>query len=138
MLYFSVKKQGFLIYTQVRGRGSTGVHSPVIIFLLAYTWFAVLHSFLLYSKVSQLYIYTLFQILFPYRLLQNTEQSSLCYLYRGFLVVIYFTYSSMYVLNLFLRYRYIHMLFLLVKYKEYNLKSLKPIRLVIKSLQNFF
>ena len=35
----------------------------------------------MYSKVRQLYIYvaTLFQILLPYRLLQNTEYSSLCY-----------------------------------------------------------
>ena len=33
-----------------------------------------------YSKVIQFYIYIFFQILFPYRLLQNIECSSLCYI----------------------------------------------------------
>ena len=41
----------------------------------------MLCQFQVYSKVTQLYIYTLlFQIPFPFRLLQNIEQSSLCYI----------------------------------------------------------
>ena len=49
----------------------------------------------MYRKVTQLYIYIyiyvsiLFQILFPFRLLQSIEQSSLCYAV-GLLLVIYF------------------------------------------------
>ena len=35
--------------------------------------------FQVYSKVIQLYMYNLFQILFRYRLLQDIEYSSLCY-----------------------------------------------------------
>ena len=33
----------------------------------------------MYSRVIRLYIYLLFQILFPFRLFQDIEQSSLCY-----------------------------------------------------------
>ena len=33
----------------------------------------------MYSKVIQFYMYILFQILFPYRLLLNIEYLSLCY-----------------------------------------------------------
>ena len=43
-----------------------------------YSWFTMLCWFQVYNKV---YTYTnihCFQVLFPYRLLQNTEQSSLC------------------------------------------------------------
>ena len=43
-----------------------------------YIWFTMLYWFQVYSKV---YTYTnihFFQVLFPYRLLHNTEQSSLC------------------------------------------------------------
>ena len=36
--------------------------------------------FQVYSRVIQLYIYILFQILFHYRLLQDTEYCSLCYM----------------------------------------------------------
>ena len=50
------------------------------LFLLKYSWFTMLCQSLLYSKVTQLYIYIyvyiLFQILFPYRWLQNIESSS--------------------------------------------------------------
>ena len=42
-----------------------------------------------------IHVSTLFQILFPFRLLQNTEQSSLL-LYSRSLLVIYFIYSSVY------------------------------------------
>ena len=35
--------------------------------------------FQVYSKVIKLYVYTLVKVLFHYRLLQNTEYSSLCY-----------------------------------------------------------
>ena len=47
-------------------------------FLLVQLFYSVL--FLLYSKVNQLhiYIYPLFQILFPQRSLQSIEESSLC------------------------------------------------------------
>ena len=47
------------------------------------------------QPVIQLYIYILFQIIFPYRSLQNLEYSSL---YGRSLLVIYFTYSSVYML----------------------------------------
>jgi len=36
-------------------------------------------KFYIYSAVIQLYIYIIFQTLFPHRLLQNIKYSSLCY-----------------------------------------------------------
>ena len=48
------------------------------IFLLKYNSFTMLCSFQVYSKVIHIE-YILFKILFPYRLLQNIEYSSLCY-----------------------------------------------------------
>ena len=52
-----------------------------VYFYLESSWLTKLCSFEVYSKVIQLYIHVsiLFQILFPFRLLQNIEQSSLCY-----------------------------------------------------------
>ena len=41
------------------------------------------------DSVVQIYVSLLFQTLFPFRLLQSTEQSSLCYT-AGLLLVIYF------------------------------------------------
>ena len=72
--------------------------------LLKCSWFTVLYQFLVYSKVSQdinthvyIYIHThtqiLFQILFHCSLLQDTENSSLCYtvgprcLYSSYIIV---------------------------------------------------
>ena len=47
---------------------------------LKYSWFTMLCSFLLYSKVLQLYVYThSFCILLYYGLSQDIEYSSLCY-----------------------------------------------------------
>ena len=49
-------------------------------FLLEYNCFTMLCWFLLYSKVSHLYVQLFFfQILFPYRSLQSPEYSSACY-----------------------------------------------------------
>ena len=55
--------------------------------------------FQVYSKVIQLYIYIyiIFQILFHYRLLQDSEYSSLCYYSRS-LLFICFLYGSGYLL----------------------------------------
>ena len=52
----------------------------IFYFLLTYSWFTILCYFQMYSTVIQLYknIYSFFQILFPYRLSQNIEYSSLC------------------------------------------------------------
>ena len=52
----------------------------LFIFLLKYSCF-IMCSFLLYSKVNQLYIYIypLFWISFPFRSLESIEKSSLCY-----------------------------------------------------------
>ena len=52
----------------------------IFCFLLTYSWFTILCYFQVYSTVIQLYknIYSFFQILFPYRLSQNIEYSSLC------------------------------------------------------------
>ena len=46
-----------------------------------YNWFTVFCQFQVYSKViqSNIYMYLLFQILFPYKLLHNIEYGSLCY-----------------------------------------------------------
>ena len=51
-----------------------------LFFLLKYSCFTMC-SFLLYSKVNQLYIYIypLFWISFPFRLPESIEKSSLCY-----------------------------------------------------------
>ena len=46
------------------------------------------------DSVIHIHVSILFQILFPFRLLQNMEQSSLCYTVS--LLVIYFKYSSVY------------------------------------------
>ena len=50
-------------------------------FLLKYSWFTMLYYFLVYRKAIQLYIYNFirifFQILFPFKLLQNIEYSPL-------------------------------------------------------------
>ena len=51
--------------------------SFLIFFLLKYIWFSMLCSFLLHSKVTQLYTYIiLFNILFHYALSKNIEYSS--------------------------------------------------------------
>ena len=50
------------------------------------------------DSVVHVHVSILLQILFPHRLLQNTEQSSLCYIYDGSLLVTYFIYSSVYML----------------------------------------
>ena len=48
-------------------------------FLLKYTWFTMLRSFLVCGKVIQLYI-DIFHILFHYGLSQDIKDSSLCYI----------------------------------------------------------
>ena len=50
--------------------------------MLEYSWLTMLCYFQVYRKEIQLYIYMFlffFQILFPFRLLHNIEQRSLCY-----------------------------------------------------------
>ena len=47
------------------------------------------------DPVIHMHLFILFQALFPYRLLQKTEQRSLCYIRS--LLVIYLIYSSVYV-----------------------------------------
>ena len=46
------------------------------------------------DPVIHMYVSILFQILFPLRLLQNIEQSFLCYIVSRSLLVTYFKYSS--------------------------------------------
>ena len=60
----------------------------------------MLCEFQTYSKVIQLYIHTylFFQILVPYKLLQNIVYSSQCYIVES-LLVISFIYSSVYKLT---------------------------------------
>ena len=58
-------------------------HSIAIFFLIFFCFVLELinNQLQVYSKVILLYLYNmsiLFQILFPFRLLQNSEQSSLC------------------------------------------------------------
>ena len=58
--------------------------------LLEQSCFTLLGQFLLYSKVSQSYVcvYPVFQISFPFRSAQSTEQSSLCYAVGSHLFVL--------------------------------------------------
>ena len=51
----------------------------VFVFLLKYSWFITLYKFQVYSKMIYVYTYIFFQVLYPYRLIQNTEYSFLCY-----------------------------------------------------------
>ena len=48
------------------------------------------------ESVMHIHVFTLFQIIFPYKLLKNIEQRSLSYNSR-FLLLFYFVYSSVYV-----------------------------------------
>ena len=61
------------------------------------SWFTLLCQFQVYGKVTQLHIYKFFQVLFSHRLLQNAEYW-FPVLYNRSLLIIYFIYSSVYIL----------------------------------------
>ena len=54
------------------------VYSKVIQLIYVYIYIFSLHMYSVYRYIQK---YVLFQILFPYRLLQGIEYSSLCYTY---------------------------------------------------------
>ena len=55
----------------------------MVVFFLIFIWVELIYKVALasgiYESDSDIHISILFQILFPYRLLQNIEYSSLCY-----------------------------------------------------------
>ena len=70
----------------------------IILFVYFFIEVELIYNVVLVSSVQQsdsvIHIYILFQILFHYRLLQDIEYSSLCYIYSRSLLFTYFIYSS--------------------------------------------